>query len=103
MQKDYYIAAYDELCDAAIAEADKYFDIQGTPKDRRDYGEWICEAEVYATTDEVVGYYLLTYPHDYKPMWDENTTGINLTEQDKEVSLILDKFWREEHGSQQDI
>lgn len=95
MQEDRYLEAYEKLVALAIEEADKHYDTLGIPNDRRDYGEWICEAEAYATTDEVVGYYLLTYPNDFKPAWDENIIGITLTDQDKEVDSILGKLWCE--------
>lgn len=98
MQKSHYIDSYERLVKAAIAEADKYYDFQGTPKEHRDYGEQICEAEAYAITEEVVGYYLLTYPDDYKLAWEDNMVGVTATDQDNEVSLILDKFWRAEDG-----
>lgn len=95
MAEEHYVEAYNNLVALAIKEADKHYDILGTPKNSRDYGEWICEAEVYATTDEVVGYYLLTYPDDFKPAWDKNIIGIALTDQDREVDSILDKLWQE--------
>lgn len=98
MQKDKYIEAYDQLVDLAIEEADKHFDILGTPKEKRDYGEWISEAETEATAAEVVGYYLEAHPDDYFPVWLDNTTGIYMTEKDKEVSVILNKLWDEQFG-----
>lgn len=101
--KDYYLKKYDELVSDAIKEADEYYDTISASKENRDYGEWISEAESIATTEEVVGYYLATYPDDYKPMWEENTEGIVLTNQDKEVSAILSGFWGERSGSKQDI
>ena len=94
-QKEIYIEKYDELVKRAMSEADEYYDTVGTPKEQRDYGEWISEAEYSATTEEVVGYYLETYPDDFLPMWKENTTGIRLTRQDIEVSSILERFWSE--------
>lgn len=97
-KKSYYIIKYDMLCDSAIDDANVYYDSVGTPNEKRDYGEWIGEAEMYANTDEVVGYYLLTYPHDYKPAWDENITGIELTAQDQEVDKILAEFWKSERS-----
>lgn len=98
MTKDQYIEAYDRLVDFAIEEADKHYDELGTPKDNRDYGEWICEAEAESTTDEVVGYYLEAYPDDYFLVWIDNTTGIHMTDQDIAVSVILNKLWEEQFG-----
>lgn len=96
MQKDQYIAAYDRLVETAIEEADKYYDELGVPECKRDYGEWICEAESDATAVEVVGYYLEAHPDDYFPVWIDNTTGIRMTDQDIKVSVILNKLWEEQ-------
>lgn len=98
MQKDQYIEAYDRLVDFAIEEADEHFDILGTPKEKRDYGKWISEAEAEATAVEVVGYYLEAYPDDYFPVWLNNTTGIHMTYEDIAVSVILNKLWEEQFG-----
>ena len=99
MTKDDYIKAYEQLTERAIEAADKHYDTLGVPMEKRDYGEWICEEEVYSTTDEVVGYYLEAYPHDYFPVWLDNITGIALKKQDIEVSAILNNLWDEQYGN----
>lgn len=98
MTKNDYIEAYEHLTERAMEAADEHYDKLGIPKDKRDYGEWIGEFEVDANSAEVVGYYLEAYPYDYFPVWLDNIYGITLTDQDKEVSLILNKLWDEQFG-----
>lgn len=93
-KKEYYIEKYEKLVKEATKEADNHYDALCISKEKRDYGEWISEFEAESNTDEVVGYYLETYPDDYLPMWEENTEGIELSKQDKSVYATLKSLWR---------
>ena len=105
MKKDkkYYLNQYAQLVEQAIKEADEHYDTFNAEKERRDYGEWISEAEGCANAEEVVGYYLETYPEDYWEKWKENTDHIQKTAQDNEVYSILEGLWREDDGTKQNI
>lgn len=97
--KEYYMQKYDDLVRFAMKQADEYYATRGVPEASRDYGEWISYEEGDATTEEVVGYYLETYPDDFWDMWKENTDGIILSKQDKKVEKILFKFHRKNKRS----
>lgn len=43
-----------------------------------------------ANTEEIVGYYLVLHSEDPFKTWLSNIEGINLSEQDKEVTKILE-------------
>lgn len=52
------------------------------------------EFDQTANAEEVVGYYLINYEWNPLKGWLENIEGVDLTEQDKEVTRILKELER---------
>lgn len=88
-------SSYDTLQINAIKEADSVYDKENVPVKKRNYGEWIADAESDANMEEAIGYYLINKSNNESPYehWHENTcylfeTG-DVTEQDIEIEKIL--------------
>ena len=82
MDKKYYVLKYEDRMDEIYREL-KMTDIEDI--------DYACTVEFdqTANTEEVVGYYLVNYEWSPLRCWLDNIEGINLTEQDKEVTRIL--------------
>ena len=67
--------AYLKLQEDAIVEANKEFDKYDIPIEKREYCEWIANAECDANTEEVVGFYLVNRAEGQTPYehWHKNT------------------------------
>ena len=87
MDREYYIQKYESRMDEI------YRELVGTVDDI----DYACTMEFDSTAnaEEVVGYYLINYEWNPLKGWLENIEGINLTEQDKEVTRILTELFKD--------
>lgn len=79
---DYYISKYNDRWNACYKECMEYGSIDAS------YDATIMFDET-ANAEEVVGYYCVFYEKDPLKGWLTNTEGIELSEQDKKVTEIL--------------
>ena len=92
--KQYYIDKYNELYDECLIETGAEDSNDVTSGADQLFGE-------YANAEAIAGYYLTFYESDALNQWMINTKDINLTEQDKDVTSILEdleKFKDVEHN-----
>lgn len=82
--RQYYILKYEDRMDEIYREAKG----EGI-KDNNIEEYCTMEFDQTANAEEVVGYYLINYEWNPLKGWLENIEGIDLTEQDKEVTKIL--------------
>lgn len=80
--KEYYVEKYNRKWKECFDETSK-----NGSKDSG-YDATILFDET-ANAEEVVGYYLVYHKENPLQDWLENTEGINLSEQDKEVTRVL--------------
>lgn len=80
--REYYIQKYKSRMNEI------YRELEGAVDYDIDYA-CTMEFESTASVEEVVGYYLINYEWNPLKDWLENIEGIDLTEQDKEVTRIL--------------
>ena len=83
--KEYYVEKYNRKWKECFDEASK-----NESKDPG-YDATILFDET-ANVEEIVGYYLVNHAENPLRNWLENIEGINLSEQDKEVTNILEKL-----------
>lgn len=83
--KEYYKAKYNKKWKECYLEA-----VENGSKDPG-YDATIS-FEQNANAEEIVGYYLVLHSEDPFKTWLSNIEGINLSEQDKEVTKILRRF-----------
>ena len=85
--KQYYISVYIAFCDACLKDAE-----QKSIELEEDF-DLIAEAnehfEECAKAEHIAGYYLVFYADNYLNVWKENIKGLELSEQDREVTEIL--------------
>lgn len=88
MNREHYILKYEDRMDEIYREL-RESDIEDI--------DYVCtmEFDQTANAEEVVGYYLMNYEWNPLKCWLENIKGINLTEQDKEVTKILEELDKE--------
>lgn len=81
--RSYYESIYENRMDEIYRELKEEGDIKDI--------DYACtmEFDETANTEEVVGYYLVNEGTNALKQWLENIEGINLTEQDKEVTRLL--------------
>ena len=82
--KEYYKEKYNKKWEECYLEAVK------SGSNDPGYDASIAFDEI-ANAEEVVGYYLVNYTENPLDNWLDNTKGIELNEQDKEVKSILEK------------
>lgn len=80
--REYYILKYEDRMDEI------YRELVNTDVEDIDYA-CTMEFDQTANAEEVVGYYLINYEWNPLKGWLENIEGIDLTEQDEEVTRIL--------------
>lgn len=80
--REYYIQEYESRMDEI------YRELQEQNVDDIDYA-CTMEFDETANAEEVVGYYLADGESSALKRWLENIEGVDLTEQDKEVTRIL--------------
>lgn len=83
--KQYYTDAYVQRMDKLI---DKLKDLPGY-----DGTQATEEFEATGSADEVVGYYIFNYADDALKVWKFNTENVELSDQDKEVTKILEQLY----------
>ena len=83
--KEYYKEKYNKKWEECYLEEVK------SGSDDPGYDASIAFDEI-ANAEEVVGYYLVNYTENPLDNWLDNTKGIKLNEQDKEVTSILEKL-----------
>ena len=83
--REYYVLKYEDRMDEI------YRELRDT--DVEDIG-YACtmEFDQTANAEEVVGYYLINYEWNPLEAWLDNIEGIDLTEQDNEVTRILEEL-----------
>lgn len=88
--RSYYESKYENRMDEI------YRELKETDIEDIDYGCTI-EFDETANAEEVVGYYLVNEGTNALTRWMENIEGINLTEQDNEVTRLLKKLDKENY------
>lgn len=88
MDKNYYIQKYEDRMDEI------YRELREEGVDDIDYA-CTMEFDSTANAEEVVGYYLINYEWNPLKSWLENIEGIDLTEQDKEVTKMLTELFKD--------
>ena len=81
----YYVLKYEDRMDEI------YRELKEAAVEDIDYA-CTMEFDQTANAEEVVGYYLTNYEWNPLKGWKENTKGIDLTEQDKEVTRLLEEL-----------
>lgn len=81
----YYILKYEDRMDEI------YRELKDTDVEDIDYA-CTMEFDETANAEEVVGYYLVNYEWSPLEGWLGNIEGIDLTEQDKEVTRLLEEL-----------
>ncbi len=90
MDREYYRKKFFEKWGSLYADAEK-------DKEDGDPGYTATMAfEECANAEETVGYYLVYHKEYALKDWMDNTAGIDMTEQDKEVDKILKKLFKED-------
>lgn len=89
----YYMDQYNAMVDNVIKAEDILYDRDGIPKELRDYGEAIANAEKYAMHDEAVGSFLCYYMDDPLAGWYENTKDKTLYNHEKHVGKSLQRLF----------
>lgn len=91
--KEYFVSKYENRMDEIHREALE----EGISKNSID-GYCAMEFDQTANAEEIAGYYLVSYEGESLKVWLENTAGLVLTEQDKEVTQILTVLHEKEFG-----
>lgn len=86
--REYYILKYEDRMDEI------YRELRDTEVEDINYA-CTMEFDQTANAEEVVGYYLVNYEWNPLKGWLENVEGIDLTEQDKEVTRILTELFKD--------
>lgn len=85
--RSYYESKYESRMDEI------YRELKETDMEDIDYA-CTMEFDETANAEEVVGYYLANYGDNALKDWRANTEGIEMTEQDKVVTEILEQLFR---------
>lgn len=89
MNKQYYILKYEDRMDEI------YRELKESNVEDIDYA-CTMEFDQTANAEEIVGYYLINYEWNPLKEWLENLQyAPEITEQDKEVTRILEKFFKD--------
>ena len=83
--REYYIKKYEDRMNEI------YRELKAEGVEDIDYACTMLFDET-ANAEEVVGYYLINYEWNPLQSWLENTEHIKMTEQDKEVTKILESL-----------
>lgn len=83
--RNYYVLKYEDRMDEI------YRELRDSDVEDIDYA-CTMEFDQTANAEEVVGYYLTNYEWNPLKAWLENIEGIDLTEQDKEITRLLEEL-----------
>lgn len=92
--KEYYQAEWQKFWDECIIKAENELNELGLVPSEDSINETAAEiSEESADVAQIVGYYIVYHKEDALRDWKMNTEGMEFSEEDREITRILEKLY----------